>query len=52
MTDGLGRLPGLTAHFIRLICLQRWTIELLFRRLKVYANFEQMISHSLRGIDA
>ena len=52
MTDGLGRLPGLTAHFIRLVYLQRWTIELFFRRLKVYANFEHIISHSPRGVEA
>ena len=40
------------AHIIGLIYLHRWTIELFFRWLKVYANFEHMISHSPRGVEA
>lgn len=39
------------AHIIGLIYLHRWTIELFFRWLKVYANFEHMISHSPRGAE-
>ena len=41
----------LPAHIIGLIYLHRWTIELFFRWLKVYANFEHMISHSPRGVE-
>lgn len=41
----------LPAHIIGLIYLQRWTIELPFRWLKVYANFAHMISHSPRDVE-
>ena len=41
----------LPAHIVGLIYLHRWTIELFFRWLKVYANFEHMISHSPRGVE-
>lgn len=41
----------LPAHIIGLIYLHRWTIELFFRWLKVYANFEHMISHSPQGVE-
>ena len=41
----------LPAHIIGLIYLQRWTIELFFRWLKVYANFEHMISQSPQGVE-
>ena len=41
----------LPAHILGLIYLYRWTIELFFRWLKVYANFEHMISHSPRGVE-
>ena len=47
LTDRL----DLPAHIIGLIYLHRWTIELFFRWLKVYANFEHMISHSPRGVE-
>ncbi|MGC8553775.1 MAG: transposase, partial [Phycisphaerae bacterium] len=39
------------AHIIGLTYLHRWTIELFFRWLKMYANFEHMISHSPRGVE-
>ena len=41
----------LPAYILGLIYRQRWTIELFFRWLKVYANFEHMISHNPRGVE-
>jgi len=44
-------LLDLPAHLISLIYRRRWSIELFFRWLKMYANFEHMISHSENGVE-
>jgi hypothetical protein len=38
------------AHVIGLLYRKRWQIELFFRWLKVWGNFEHLISHSRNGL--
>jgi hypothetical protein len=38
------------AHVIGAIYRHRWQIELFFRWLKVWANFDHLVSHNKRGI--
>lgn len=46
----LTTLLDLPAATIALIYQQRWQIELFFRWLKCYANFNHLISHSPQGV--
>jgi len=43
-------LLDLPAHVIGAIYRHRWQIELFFRWLKVYANFDHLVSHNKKGI--
>jgi hypothetical protein len=43
-------LLDLSARLIGVLYRQRWQIELFFRWLKVWANFEHLISHSRNGL--
>lgn len=42
--------PDLGAEVIALLYRYRWQIELFFRWLKTYANFNHLISHSAGGV--
>jgi hypothetical protein len=46
----LTSLLDLPAHVIAELYRRRWQIELFFRWLKVWANFEHLFSHSPQGI--
>jgi hypothetical protein len=46
----LTSLLDVPAHVIGLLYRHRWQIELFFRWLKVWGNFEHLISHSRNGL--
>jgi hypothetical protein len=46
----LTSLLNVPAYLIGILYRQRWQIELFFRWLKVWANFEHLISHSKNGL--
>jgi Transposase DDE domain len=46
----LTSLLDLPAYMIGLLYRRRWQVELFFRWLKVWANFEHLISHSRNGL--
>jgi Transposase DDE domain len=46
----LTNLTDLEAHCLGMLYRYRWQVELFFRWLKVFANFEHMISESRSGI--
>jgi hypothetical protein len=46
----LTSLLELPAHLIGLLYRHRWQIELFFRWLKVWGNFEHLLSHSRNGL--
>jgi hypothetical protein len=46
----LTTLVDLPAEVVALIYQQRWQIELFFRWLKCYANFNHFVSHSREGV--
>jgi IS4 transposase len=46
----LTSLMDVPAYVIGLLYRQRWQIELFFRWLKVWANFDHLLSHSPEGI--
>jgi hypothetical protein len=46
----LTSLDDLPAETVALIYQGRWQIELFFRWLKCYANFNHLISHSRQGV--
>ena len=46
----LTNLTDLEAHWLGMLYRYRWQVELFFRWLKVFANFEHMISESRSGI--
>lgn len=46
----LTSLLDLPAEIVALLYRQRWQVELFFRWLKCYANFNHLISHSREGV--
>jgi hypothetical protein len=46
----LTSLLDVPAHVVGLLYRRRWQIELFFRWLKVWGNFEHLISHSRNGL--
>lgn len=46
----LSNLLDVGAEIIGLLYRQRWQIELFFRWLKCYANFDHLISHQKEGV--
>lgn len=43
-------LPDVPAHSLGLLYRERWQIELFFRWLKVFNNFNHMVTHSRQGM--